>query len=324
MCAVSSALHHDTIRKSFYIFAISVMFENSGYRCRMQLDVESLRTLAAVFDQGSMTAAAAQLDLSQSAVSWKIKRLEERVGRDLLVREGRTLSPTRDGRELLDYARTIIDAHDEAVARLSSTTLEGKVRLGSTEEASAKCTGEVCGRFSRIHPNATLDFHVDRSSRLEAMIRANQLDVAVIQLLPHQVRSGDSVLWHDELRWVSSAEWTYEQGRVPLITFGEDGFYRPIMEAALTDAGVSHRVAYSGPSTAGVVSAVEAGIGVGLLSTRAVPPTSSVIEWPRAAELDPTPAVVNVARAAKGATSEVAATLLADLRAELGEVPANA
>ena len=290
----------------------------------MQLDVESLRTLAAVLDQGSMTAAASQLDLSQSAVSWKIKRLEERVGRDLLVREGRTLSPTRDGRELLDYARTIIDAHDEAVARLSSTSLEGKVRLGSTEEASAKCTGEVCGRFNRIHPNAILDFHVDRSSRLEAMVRANQLDVAVIQLLPHQVQARDSVLWHDELRWVSSPEWTYDEGRVPLITFGEDGFYRPIMEAALTDAGIPHRVAYSGPSTAGVISAIEAGIGVGLLATRAIPDDTSMIEWPRAAELDDPPAVVNVARAAKGATSEVAATLLADLRAELGEVPANA
>ena len=294
-----------------------------GYPPVMQLDVESLRTLTAVLDHGSMTAAATQLDLSQSAVSWKIKRLEERVGRDLLVREGRTLSPTRDGRELLDYARTIIDAHDEAVARLSSTTLEGKVRLGSTEEASAKCTGEVCGRFSRIHPNAILDFHVDRSSRLEAMVRTNQLDVAVIQLLPHQVRAGDSILWHDELRWVSSAEWTYDDGRVPLITFGEDGFYRPIMEAALDEAGIPHRVAYSGPSAAGVISAVEAGIGVGLLATRAIPDETSMIEWPRAAHVDPPPAVVNVARAAKGATTEVAATLLADLRAELGEVPAG-
>ncbi|MEM9200961.1 MAG: LysR family transcriptional regulator [Actinomycetota bacterium] len=286
----------------------------------MQLDVESLRTFSAVLDRGSMTAAADLLDISQSAVSWKIKRLEERVGRDLLVREGRSLSPTRDGRELLDYARTIIDAHDEAVARLSSTSLEGKVRLGSTEEASAKCTGEVCGRFSRIHPNAILDFHVDRSSRLETMIQANQLDVAVIQLLPHQVQRRDTVLWHDELRWMSSAEWTYDDGRVPLITFGEDGFYRPLMEQSLADAGVAHRIAYSGPSAAGVLSAIEAGIGVGLLAARGLPDDSPLIEWPRAATLEPPPSVVNVARAAKGATSEVAATLIADLRAELGEV----
>ena len=81
----------------------------------MHLDVESLRTFAMVLETGGMTRAAEKLDLSQSAVSWKIKRLEERVGRDLLIREGRSLRPSRDGEELLGYARTIIDAHDEAV-----------------------------------------------------------------------------------------------------------------------------------------------------------------------------------------------------------------
>lgn len=53
----------------------------------MQLDVESLRTFATVLDLGGMTRAAEALDVSQSAVSWKIKRLEEKVGRDLLIRE---------------------------------------------------------------------------------------------------------------------------------------------------------------------------------------------------------------------------------------------
>lgn len=291
----------------------------------MQLDVESLRTFSAVLDQGTMTAAAESLGMSQSAVSWKIKRLEERVGRDLLVREGRSLSPTRDGRELLAYAHTIIDAHDEAVARLSSTELVGTVRLGTTEEASAKCTNEVCGRFNRIHPNAILDFHVDRGSRLESMIDRNQLDVAVIQLLPHQVKARDVVLWHDELTWVSSAEWTYEDGQVPIITFGEDGFYRPLAEAALKEAGITSRVAFSGPSTASVLSAVRAGIGVALLSNNSIADIGDdIIEWPRAAELGDPPTVVNVARVSKGATSDIAAALVADLRAELGEVPANA
>ena len=288
----------------------------------MQLDVESLRTFAAVLDLGSMTAAADALGVSQSAVSWKIQRLEERVGRDLLVREGRTLSPTRDGRELLDYGRTIIDTHDEAVARLSSTELVGKVRLGTTEEASAKCMNEVCGRFNRIHPAAVLDFHVDRSATLETMIDRNQLDVAVIQLLPHQVKSRDVILWHDELRWVSSTEWTHDEGEVPLITFGEDGFYRPLAESALNEAGVRHRAAFSGPSTASVLTAVRAGIGVALLSSISV--TDDVIEWYRAASLGAPPTVVNVARVSKGATSDVAAALVANLRAELGEVAADA
>ncbi|MDG1366693.1 MAG: LysR family transcriptional regulator [Acidimicrobiales bacterium] len=288
----------------------------------MQLDVESLRAFITVLNLGGMTAAADELGISQSAVSWKIKRLEERVGRDLLMRDGRRLSPSRDGRELLDYAQTIVATHDAAVTRLSATGLEGTVKLGSTEEASALCTGAVCGRFSRIHPNVDLDFHVDRSSRLASMIAANQLDVAVLQLRTHDVRARDTVLWHDTLMWVSSPDWTYDEGTVPLITFGEDGFYRPIAEAALRDADIPHRVAFSGPSTASVLSAVSAGTGVALLSSRSV--AGDVIQWPRGNTVEHGQPVVNVARAARGAASEVAAELLADIRAELGEVPAEA
>lgn len=288
----------------------------------MQLDVESLRAFITVLDLGGMTAAADALDISQSAVSWKIKRLEERVGRELLVRDGRQLSPSRDGRELLEYARTIVATHDAAVTRLSATGLEGTVKLGSTEEASALCTGAVCGRFSRIHPNVDLDFHVDRSSRLASMVAANELDVAVLQLRAHDIRARDTVLWHDTLMWVSSPDWTYDEGTVPLITFGEDGFYRPIAEAALRDADIPHRVAFSGPSTAGVLSAVAAGIGVALLSSRSV--SDDVIKWPRGDTVEHGQPVVNVARAARGAASKVAAELLADIRAELGEVPADA
>ena len=116
----------------------------------MQLDTESLRTFATVLDTGGMTSAAQQLNLSQSAVSWKIKRLEERVGRDLLVRDGRSLRPSRDGQELLVYARAIIDLHDEAVARLSSSELTGRLRLGATEEVSAEHVGNAASRFDRV------------------------------------------------------------------------------------------------------------------------------------------------------------------------------
>jgi len=288
----------------------------------MQLDIESLRAFAAVLDHGGMTAAANALGMSQSAVSWKVKRLEERVGRDLLIRDGRTITASRDGRELLDYARSLIHTHDEAVNRLTSTELEGNVRLGSTEEASANCTGAVCGRFSRIHPNATLDFHVDCSMRLAAMVASNELDVAVIQVQLHEVRERDTLLWYDQLAWVSSADWTYDEGAVPLITFGEDGFYRPMAEAALREADIPYRIAFSGPSTASVLSAVSAGIGVAMLSSRSI--DSSVMPWPRAEALADLEPVVNVARVARGATSEVAGELLADLRAELGEIAADA
>ena len=227
----------------------------------MQLDVESLRTFTTVLDLGGMTRAAEALDISQSAVSWKIKRLEEKVGRDLLIREGRTLRPSRDGRELLGYARTIVDTHDEAVSRLESSELTGTVKLGTTEEISAARMCDVLARFNRIHPGAMIEFVVDGSSRLDAMLHRGDLDVAVLQVLPDECRASDTILWRESLVWVCAPDWTYETGTVPLITFGNGGFYRPLAERALDGAGIPFTISFSGPSAASVIGAAEAEIG---------------------------------------------------------------
>jgi DNA-binding transcriptional LysR family regulator len=283
----------------------------------MQLDVESLRTFATVVDQGGMTAAAEELDLSQSAVSWKIKRLEERVGRSLLIREGRRLRLSRDGRELLRYARTMVDTHDQAVLRMSSSELSGTVKLGATEEVCAACMGGVLSRFNRIHPGASIEFYVDRSQLLDSMLKRGDLDVAVIQVTQNDCLPSDTVLWADDPVWVSARDWTYDEGVVPLITFGEGGLYRPMAEQILSDAGIPYRIAFSGPSSASVLSAVEAGLGVAVISGRSV--VGDIIAWPRGEPLPELPEVYQIARAAAGEPSMVAAELIGDIESEMGE-----
>ena len=84
----------------------------------MKFDIDSLRTLQTVADTGSLQAAADQLCLSRSAVSWKLKRLQERTGCTLLRKDGRRVRLTDDGQELLAYGRQILDAHDAAAGGL--------------------------------------------------------------------------------------------------------------------------------------------------------------------------------------------------------------
>ena len=284
----------------------------------MQLDTESLRTFAMVLDTGGMTSAAQELNISQSAVSWKIKRLEKRVGRDLLIRDGHSLRPSRDGDELLAYARSIIALHDEAVAKLSSSALTGRLQLGVTEEVSAALVGDAVGRFDRIHLDVIIEIIVDRGHRLEELLDRNKLDVALIQVWPSDLRSEDTVLWEDDQVWICSPDWTYGEGTVPLVTFGEHGFYRPLAEQILGDAHIDHRVAFSGPSSASLLAAVEAGFGVALMSSRSV--SGRVIAWPRGNSLPQLPVVQQVVRAAPGPRTEVVTALIVDLINELGEL----
>ncbi|MCP3933878.1 MAG: LysR family transcriptional regulator, partial [Actinomycetia bacterium] len=273
----------------------------------MQLDTESLRTLLAVLEHGGMSKAASRLGMSQSAVSWKIKRLEEKVGRPLLIREGHSLRPTRDGHQVVEQASQIVELHDLMIDRLSSSDLTGRVRLGATEEVSALCIKVVLARFNRIHPETWVEFFVDRGHDLEEMVQRGDLDIAVFQA-GAEVSHGDVVLAHDELVWVCAAEAQYSEGDVPLITFGRQGFYGPFARAALDAAGIDHWTAFSGPSSAGVLAAVEAGLGVALLSRRAL--MGNVIEWPRSADFAPTPDFHTVARVSPGEPSRAAAELM--------------
>lgn len=281
----------------------------------MQLDIESLRTFAAVIDLKGMTRAAESLEVSQSAVSWKIKRLEEKIGRNLLIREGHSLRPSRDGRELLHYARAIVETHDEAVSRLESSELSGTVKVGTPEEISTARMCAVLSRFNRIHPRASIEFFVDRSFRLASMLARSELDVAVLQVIEQDRRPEDQTLWKDPLIWVCAPDSQYEQGAVPLITFGEGGFYRPLARKALTNAAIPFTFTFSGPSAASVIGAAEAGLGVAVLAESTM--KGDLIRWPRAESIPPLPDSTYVARAAAGEPSVVATELITDIVGEL-------
>ncbi|NNF54308.1 MAG: LysR family transcriptional regulator [Acidimicrobiales bacterium] len=282
----------------------------------MQLDVESLRTLLAVLDHGGMTRAAEHLNLSQSAVSWKIKRLEERVGRPLLIRDGHQIRPTRDTRALLDDARALVEIHDRASARLVSTELSGTVRLGSNEEVDPATMALLLGRFKHTHPRASIEFLIDHTEHLVRDLEAAAIDIAIVQVADADLQPTDTVLWTDQLRWVTSCEcWSDPQVPVPLITFGDHCFYRSLSEPFLVEAGIEHVVTYSASSIAGVKAAIEAGLGVGVLGSRYI--GGDITPWDRGLSLPALPVIHQIVRTVPGDTPDVARALVDAIAAEL-------
>ncbi|TCJ15359.1 LysR family transcriptional regulator [Parasulfuritortus cantonensis] len=82
------------------------------------IELRHLRTLAALAEAGSLTAAAARLHLTQSALSHQLKELEERLNLSLLDRAARPPTPTQAGRRLLELANRVLPQVDEALADL--------------------------------------------------------------------------------------------------------------------------------------------------------------------------------------------------------------
>ena len=123
----------------------------------MQIDVEALRALIVVVDQGSITRAARLLHLSRSAVSWRMKRLEQHVGQELLVRDGRDLRPSVAARAILDDARTVVETHDRIARRLANADLTGHVTVGADNDVDVTCLTRVLGSFRRVHPGVEVN-----------------------------------------------------------------------------------------------------------------------------------------------------------------------
>ena len=173
----------------------------------LKIDVESLRTLRAVVDTGSFTLAADELGLTQSAVSHKVKRLEERVGLDLVVR-GAVVTATPDGADLLRYADRIVTAHDEAVSHLTRSDLQGSLRLGSNEDLHSDELVEVLARFGRAYPNVQIDVTVGLSGSIADLIDAGDVDLGLLQIPttgPQRPRRTDLVVRNERIAWVVAA-----------------------------------------------------------------------------------------------------------------------
>ena len=235
----------------------------------LRLSIDALRVFRAVAQTGSMSQAASLLHLSQSAVSWKIKRLEQQLDCQLLARSGGLFGTTDQGAVLLRHAFNILDAHDDAVAHFSPSAMQGRLRIGVTEQISLADVCAVLSQFSHHHPKVDVQLVVEQSQVLRERFADGVLDVILHQDFAGNAAPGDTLLWTETLHWcAATAEQTLPGETVKLITYGPHCFYRRLAEEKLGQAGMAWSVGLECPSVAGVLTAIAAGLGMAVVNER--------------------------------------------------------
>ena len=111
------------------------------------LDIDQLKTFLAIADTGSFTRAAEEVNKTQSAVSMQMKRLEEAIGRNLFVRDGRGSRFSSDGERFVEQARKLVAMNDEIVATFMRPELTGSVRFGTPDDYADLFLPEVLAPF---------------------------------------------------------------------------------------------------------------------------------------------------------------------------------
>ena len=259
------------------------------------LNLDQLRTLVAVAEAGSLTAAAPQVFLSQSAVSEQLRKLEEQVGQTLLLRSKAGAAPTAAGERLLAYARRMLALGEQACLDLQGVALEGTLRLGVTDYFRPAELAGLLARMQSQYPGVRLQVAVHKSSAIEAGYARGEFDVGLSMRLPSAAAPGrgrerGQVLRREPLRWMAAAHWQREAGApLRLLALPQSCSLHQFTVALLQRRRIPFSVALMASGVAGLQSALAAGLGVACLNesalcagVQALPPGAGLPALPQA------------------------------------------
>jgi DNA-binding transcriptional LysR family regulator len=237
----------------------------------MLYDTVLLRTFVAICDSGSFTKAAREVNLTQSAVSLHVKRLEQQVGSRLIVRNARSVRLTEQGEILLSYARRILALYKEAEHRLSRDG-GGVIRIGAPEYFDLRTLSSLLGQFSSRYPAIRNQIELGIGPDISALVDEGELDLAIVS---HEINEGDGVpLCRERRVWAAGRAMQLAPDEpAPLALYPPFCRWRQLALEELDRVGRAWKIVLQSAGTAGILAALEAGLAISVLPEFNLPAT---------------------------------------------------
>jgi DNA-binding transcriptional LysR family regulator len=243
----------------------------------LNLDIALVRTFVAVAEQGSMTAAANLLCLTQGAVSQQIKRLEESVGCALLLRELRRLELTREGEHFLVKARQLLRLNDEICHDMTAHALTGSLRVGVPFDLVGTLLPSVMKAFAHAHPHVEISLVCASSPQLADAVAQGTLDAALVETIASAADNG--TLRIEPLVWVGARDGDAHLKRpLPLSMVDESCAFRPYVLDALASCGIRWRTVFESGNIEATAATVRSGLAITAWLASTVPADLDVID----------------------------------------------
>ena len=226
------------------------------------LDIATLRSLQAVAEYGAVTRAAEALNMTQSALSMQMRRLEELFGRPMLARAGRGVILSDFAQDLLGESRKLVALNDAIICRFTGERPEARLRVGLTSDWLFTKVAQAVRAFRQANPRIELIINHGRSKELRQQMRRGEHDV--ILTTEFETPPGAIHLAKVDLTWfgaVGGTAWT--QRPLPLANSPHCAYY-PVGLTALDRAGIEwvQAVADGGSDTWRVTAAADLGITI--------------------------------------------------------------
>jgi DNA-binding transcriptional LysR family regulator len=233
------------------------------------LDLDAVKAFVLTAELQSFTRAADALDSTQSAVSLKLRRLEDQLGRRLLERTPRQVRLSAEGAAFMEAARQLVGAHERAVA--SFEVKQRRLVIGISHQLVGSELPALLRWMNEHDPNLLIELRVAGSRELIQAYDDGTLDAALI-LQPEDRRRNGEVLFAESFAWIAAINWQPRAGQpLPLSTQGESCSIRAAAVHALDNAGIAWTEVFIGKGAAVVGAAAAVGLAVAVLARRTAP-----------------------------------------------------
>lgn len=234
------------------------------------MDVDDLKIVATVAKHGSMNRAAGELHMVQSAVTSRIRLLEEELGVRLFIRHSRGVRLSDAGTRLLSYSDRIHSLLSEAIAATKEDGIpKGNLRIGSTEPTVSMRLPQIVAEYAAHFPAVALTISTGNSVELIEQVAEQSLDGAFVTGPVSNPDLIQETIFQEELVLVSppsiqAIDQLVSSKDMKAILLDRGCSYRERLCEVLNGRGISHQI-LSVSSFDAIRMCVEAGVGVTVL-----------------------------------------------------------
>jgi DNA-binding transcriptional LysR family regulator len=236
------------------------------------MDLSDLQIFRTVVQAGGITRAAEKLNRVQSNVTTRVRQLEQELGVDLFIREGKRMHLSPAGQQLLGYADRLLALAQEARDAMHDATPRGPLKLGSMESTAGIRLPAPLNDFHTRYPEVTLELHTGNTKELSMAVLTGELDAALVAEPIADAPFEKVTMYDEELAIVASARHApirspRDVGPQTIIAFEGGCPYRARLEQWFAQAGEMPERIIEMSSWYAILGCAAAGMGVALLPT---------------------------------------------------------
>jgi LysR family transcriptional regulator, nitrogen assimilation regulatory protein len=246
----------------------------------MTMELKQIEYFVRVAELGSFTRASITLDVAQSALSRHVRLLETELRQNLLIRNGRGVTPTEAGKILLEHGRGVLHQIDRLREELARERggLVGKAALGLPPSLSKVLTVPLMRAFRAALPDAVISIGEGLSLSMQEALVNGRLDVALLYDAAPSPDIELTPIISQALYLVQSRRHAHTVGPIqlrelaemPLILPSRPNVIHMHVETALANLGLRPLIAMEVDAISAILDLIAEGAGNGVLPTSAI------------------------------------------------------